>query len=395
MILLEIQSIKELKPVKWESKDLSSLSGEQSYSRFAGDHPDNPESGSVVLTTKILEGSFDHISKVLFIGDEAQTGKLLNWKKKLLGGYIIEVQLNTIFGNGLAYSAMNFIHKGGAIVGLTQTERDSLNSISTQTELLTLLASYIIPSKSAEILRMAKPSFLCMPNDNSDEGVSHFLGRSKHSDLEIGKSEQKAIFHIATIKLDDFPLEKNMKSVKNILSFYLRTNDTENGWPEDQSDFKVINAKSINSPTSSQELGIAKNMDIRVLLDLPSYNHALIQVLNFTDDELDRFEALRSVYMTLLLEGQMVVEVNKLFGYPDSVQHCVSYEAERIFNNREYSDEIYKDAVEWTLLLQISPYCKRFSFFDDFGDGTIYYMIRKEDLARGNFDQCQIVVQST
>lgn len=64
MILLEIQNIQKFKPTKWASKDLSGLSEGQTYVRFVGNHPNNPEYGSVVLSTKILEGSFDKINRV-------------------------------------------------------------------------------------------------------------------------------------------------------------------------------------------------------------------------------------------------------------------------------------------------------------------------------------------
>jgi uncharacterized protein YwqG len=44
------------------------------------------------------------------------------------------------------------------------------------------------------------------------------------------------------------------------------------------------------------------------------------------------------------------------------------------------------------------PGCKKNTvgyFFEIFGDGTIYFMIKKEDLAKGNFDAVQVVVQNT
>lgn len=99
--------------------------------------------------------------------------------------------------------------------------------------------------------------------------------------------------------------------------------------------------------------------------------------------------------MGLILRDRIFSGLNKLFGYPESIQNCVSYEAERIHNNRDYGDDILKDAGSWHLLLQISPYCKAFDFFKDFGDATIYFMIHDNDLKNGNFDNCQVVCQST
>lgn len=49
MILLQIKNLKQVKPIKWESKDLSELKEGQRYVRFMGDHPNNPEQGSIIL----------------------------------------------------------------------------------------------------------------------------------------------------------------------------------------------------------------------------------------------------------------------------------------------------------------------------------------------------------
>ncbi|MCB0649823.1 MAG: DUF1963 domain-containing protein [Saprospiraceae bacterium] len=395
MILLEIQNIQKFKPTKWASKDLSGLSEGQTYVRFVGNHPNNPEYGSVVLSTKILEGSFDKINRVLFIGDEAQEGRLLNWKKQIFGGYKIEIKLDAIFRHRLKYSAQNFIQKRGAIVGLSEHEKDSLNSINGQKKLLSLLAAYIIPVKKNEILKFARPGYLCIPNDDTDESVSHFLGSPKHGATEITNEKGYKFLHLATMKLNDFPKDGTTEKLNNVLSFYLRTQETEKGWPERKNDFKIFNDANVKHPINSSEPGNANNFDIINLLDLPRYDHSLLHVLNFSEEERNRYDVLRSVYMQLLLGDKTDHEVNKLFGFPDSVQNCVSYEAERVFNQRDYSDDIYKDAVNWTLLLQVSPYCKWFGFFDEFGDGSIYYMIKHEDLENGNFENCQVIVQNT
>lgn len=394
MILLQVKGIKQVKPIKWESRDLSGLREDQIFARFMGDHPNNPEYGSIVLSTQIISGEFDDIREVLFIGDDAQDGKLINYKKQLFGGYKVEIQFDTIFGNGLKYSANDFIQTGGALIGLTEAEKESLTSIETQRKLLRLLSEFIIPKKKDLILNFAKVGFLCIPNDENNSNRSHYLGKPNHEKSEIKDGSGNELFHLATLNLDEFQFNQPYINDIQKLSFYLKINDTENGWPDDKNDFKILPIKNGTTHQNIDNYEGAINFSIKPILDLPGYDHSLINHYKFSHEERDKYDALRSVFMQLVFREELN-EVNKFLGYPNSIQNCVSYEAERIFNKREYSDEIFKDAINWHLLLQISPYCKWFKFFDQFGDGSIYFMIRKDDLESGNLKNCQIVVQNT
>ena len=395
MILLQIKNIKQVKPVKWESKNLTGLKEGQGFIRFAGDHPNNPEYGSIVLSTRILNGQFDDIKDILFIGDNAQEGILLNYKKQVLGGYKTEIAFDTIFGHGLKYCASNFIQSGGALIGLTETEKKSLSSIETQRKLLFLLAEFILPNKKELVLDFAKESFLCIPNDENDSTISHFLGKPKHDNSEIKDGLGNELFHLATLHPSEFDKNLEWMNAMEPISFYLKINDTENGWPEVKNDFRVMTGSSNSNSHNSKDVNQAVNFRIIPFLDLPGYDHVLLYHHKLTETERDNFDSLRSVFLRLTIGDKAEGAVNKFLGYPDSVQNCVSYEAERIFNKREYSEEIVKDAINWCLLLQVDPYCKWFQFFDEFGDGAIYYMIRKEDLEKGDFSNCQIVVQNT
>lgn len=395
MIVLQIKNIKQVKPIKWESKDLSGLKEGQRFVRFVGDHPNRPEHGSVIFSTKLISGQFDNIDQVLFIGNDAQEGRMVSHNKQLLGGYKVEIEFDTIFGHGLKYCVQNFIQNGGAMVGLNQSEKETLNSVETQKTLLSVLADYIIPSRKKLILNFAKSGFICIPNEESNSNKSHYLGYPKHKESEINGSNDKELYPLATLNLGEFQSSQEWINDNLKLSFYIRINDTENGWPKEKDDFRVL---PVVSSTASKNFGNyegAVNFTIKPILDLPGYDHSLINHYKFSVEDRARYDALRSVFMQLVLGEAIDEEVNKFLGYPDSIQNCVSYEAERIFNKREYSEEIYEDATNWCLLLQISPYCKRFKFFDKFGDGSIYFMIRKDDLESGNFTNCQVVVQNT
>lgn len=395
MILLQIQSIKQVKPIKWESQDLQGLKEGQQFVRFMGDHPNKPEYGSVVLSTKLINGQFDDISQVLFIGNDPQEGKLLNHKKQFFGGYKVEIHFDTIYGHGLKYCAENFIQPEGALVGLTPSEKESLATIETQKKLLSLLAEHILPKKKELILNFAKTGFICIPNDGKDSNKSHYLGNPKHGKPEIEDRYKNDLYHLSTLTLEDFDLNQKWTDNVQMLSFYIKINGTENGWPERKDDFRVLNKNHKPANLHAGNFEDAINFNIKPILDLPGYDHSLINHYKFSDDDRNKFEVLRAVFRQLIIGEDIGEEVNKFLGYPDSIQNCVAYEAERIFNKRDYGDDFFKEAINWCLLLQISPYCKWFKFFDEFGDGSIYYMIRKDDLESGDFTKCQVVVQNT
>lgn len=399
MLILSINKITGFKPVKWTGRNLSDIEPGVIYSRFSGDHPDNPEHGTVEIKTKVISGNFDAIEEMVFIAGDPVSATLVNHKKHLFGGDTIEVDFNTIFAHGLEYSVRNLIPQGGGIIGLSAADKASLGEIGGQKQLLTLLARLIMPGKEKQIETLALPSLILIPNDHSDKATSHFTGAPKFEEGTVvpRSNEGQSLLHLATFHTDELSDIVKAQLPRKHLSFYIKTQGTENGWPENGDTFRVLHYDHILQSESPEpgETEPETNFDARLLLDLPKYDHSVLTQLRWSDDEMMEYEALASVYKNLLLSDLSGKEVNKLFGYPDNVQGCVAYEAERIKNNREYSDAIYEDAVNWRLLLQVSPYCKWFKFFDEFGDGAIYFMIRNNDLQAGNFDDVQVVVQST
>ncbi len=373
MILLEINKILTVNPTKWESKEFSELNEGERYVGFMGNHPNNPEYGSVVLSVNLKHGQFDDINQIMIIDENLVEGKIVNYEKQIVGDYLVEIYFDTIFGHGLDYCAKNFMPPGGALIGLTSSEKESLSTIDIQKKLLSLLAENIMPNQKALILDFAKIGFLCMPNDEKDLNKSHYLGSPKHGKEEIEDHSKDELFHLATLNLKEFDL--NSKWVDNVqmLSFYIKINDSENGWPEEKDDFKVLNGNYKVTNHLSGDFEDVINFNIQPILDLPGYDHSLLYQYKFTEDDRKKFEILRTVFMHFILGENINSEVNKFLGYPDSIQNCVAYEAERIFNNRAYSDEIFNEAIDWCLLLQVSPYCKWFDFFDEFGDGSIYF----------------------
>jgi len=397
MLVLQIIKVNKYNPIKWDPNN-SNPNELQSIVHVTGNQPNNPEYGSLNVSVKLIYGNFEAIENLVFIKDDIQNGKLLNYKKGASDNYNIEITFNCIYFNGLEYSLEEVIQANNLIIGYSSDEAISFSTYEKQYELLTLLTKYLVPSKFNEILGFVKQCYVCIPNEDTNENQSHFLGKPKHEliDLEIPDNSQP-LFPIATIFTDDLKIIKNNQFIKKYLSFYLRINETEYGWPENKKDFKVLNYNKLQAiqNDSNQHFDVANNFSLFELLDIPNFDHSLIHISNFTEDERDNYALLKEAYLNIIGKDIFEEELNKIFGYPDSIQNCVSYEAELNFNNREHSEEIYVDAINWMLLLQVSPYCKSFSFFDDFGDGSIYYMIRKQDFENGNFDNCQVIVQST
>ncbi|MCB9317044.1 MAG: DUF1963 domain-containing protein [Lewinellaceae bacterium] len=400
MIVLSVVKPTKFKPVKWDGESLEALKPGQSFLRFAGDHPDNAETGTIELKVELMQGDFDGITDILFVGSDQSAAKLLGHKKGLLGGYTIEIAFDVVFGHGLRYTTEDLFVKGVGIIGLSKKDKNALKTFEGQKNLLRLLLELILPSKQEEMLRLATPSFLLIPNDGHNENQSHFVGMPKgplHTSVPK-TAGNAALLHLATLHLSGFERLPELAHLKALLSFYIKATDTENGWPETPDTYRVLNyekgATLVANDAGNYES--ASNFNCIPFLDLPRYDHSVLQLLNLSDDEQEQYDALESTYKNVVLQDvELPEERNKFLGYPDNVQGCVAYEAERIKNNREYSDGIYIDAADWRLILQISPYCKWFSFFDGFGDGTIYFMIRKKDLAVGNFDAVQVVVQNT
>src|SRR5687767_334691 len=102
MLLLKIKKPVRFKPKKYDP-DAKSPSGGTMFTQFIGDHPINPEQGTVFIDVALIDGSFENISDILFIEDEPTKGKLIGYKKNLLGGYRIEVEIDTVFRHGLEY----------------------------------------------------------------------------------------------------------------------------------------------------------------------------------------------------------------------------------------------------------------------------------------------------
>lgn len=399
MIILVIKDPVQFKLRKYTETDFNKLPVGTTFSQFMGDHPSNAEQGSVIIDVSVLEGSLEDITDILFIQGDSYHARLIGYKKKIFGGYRIEVQFDTVFKHGLKYMTEYFISRDHGIVGLTPGDAKALHSISGQRELLEKLTRLILPGKFKEIVNLAIPALSLISNTLNDPGKSHFVGLPK---LPAGTGipttiDNQELFHLLTLRADEIPQEVGRKGIDGYLSFYLDVMHSVERWPDRDGDFKVFNYSHGDTGRYTHELPLESeiNFDMHMLLGIPRSDHSASQCLHLDEEQEAAYEALYDVYKKLLPGDEYQEEQSRLFGYPDSIQNCASFEAERLKSGKDYPEVSFEDAKRWKLLLQISPYSGTFRFFEDFGDGTIYFMIREDDLAAGNFNDIQVVVQNT
>lgn len=397
MVILEILKPIAYKPIKWNGFDFNDTKGIKSITQFfGGDHPTNQEEGTVEIEVKIVQGSLDGIKSLFFITTEAQTVEIINSTFTATENIILELDFGTVFRHGLEYCTQEIINSGAFLLGFKEDLKKSLTKISNHRDLIDILSTIIAPTKQEVILNLARPAILCFPSAESTETKSHFQGRPKHNDDILNTNPHNPpLFHLATIFTTEIDESILQGKTKPYLSFYLNINNTEDDWPVKKNDYKVISHShlSVFTPSEKDYFEEAVNFTTKEFIDLPNNDHVIIQNLGFSEEEALRYEIVRTIYMKSLFPFEE--EVNKMYGYPDNVQGCVAYDAEIINKNREYGPEALKDAVEWVLLLQVDPSGGDLKFFEKYGYGTIYFMIQKQDLEAGNFENCQVVVQNT
>lgn len=322
----------------------------------------------------------------------AGTRGLVNFNQ----GYVIKVAFPDIFAHGLEYSFSDMAIAGAGILGLTEEDKASLALPEGQRALLQLLGELYLPDRVEEVQSLARPCLLIHPTEEPLSQKSFFNNSAQPPSQGVPPPdpEGKPLFLLASLCMDEFPDGLPLSKTGGYLSFYIKITGTEQGWPDQPWTFQVQYRPE--SPSWQPALKDQVNFTTEIFLDLPRKDHSLVKQLNWSVEALQRYDALRSLVRGLLLDDfNWSSEVNKLFGYPDSVQASADYEAEHVHHSRPYEEISDSDAAQWSLLLQVSPYCHWFPFFGPFGGGNLYFMIREKDLAHGKFDEVQLIVQST
>lgn len=120
------------------------------------------------------------------------------------------------------------------------------------------------------------------------------------------------------------------------------------------------------------------------------------------DFDWDAYEELRAGYGCAPPEDGWS-ETSKLLGWPNTIQGPMEYECEAVSRGvysgvpQEIADELRAEieqaSLDWILLFQMGT-VEHGDFELMFGDvGHIYYWIKKQDLAAGNFDKVWLILQ--
>ncbi len=401
MVLFTLSKLYSFNPTKWPHKNLEYLKPGQMVTNLwcsEGKPPHNPEEGTAVIKARLLGGDMKGVDELVILGNDTMKASVVSWKKDWLGKYTIELDFNTLFNNGLEYSLRDMMGKGSGIIGFTAQDKKSLRSFTGQRELLALLLDRILPSRKQEILDLAIPALRLKFFEGDKKANSYFVGYPKGDEGETVPVTDEGIplFHLASLDVEELPEVMSEYPVKKYLSFYIKVLESDEGWPEKSDEFKVMNHSSqteLEVPDHT-EIDEAVRFGTEPLLDIPQPDHVCLQAANFTDEETEQYYMLNESYRSLI-DGIEGYGWSKLLGYPDSVQNCVAHDAELFRSNHDLSDAVLRRAVQWKLLLQIVPNEEKMSFFRQFGDGTIYYLIKEDALKKGDFSDVQVVVQNT
>lgn len=147
------------------------------------------------------------------------------------------------------------------------------------------------------------------------------------------------------------------------------------------------------SPSSDDPLYEPFGLSFQETLTLPPSDSRIIQAINLSPDDLDKYESM----METLYEQPL----HQIFGYPAQIQSEMQLECQWVSNGIYCGDatghqhpraqELAKKADDWLLLLQLGS--------DDvsemmWGDcGRLYFWIRQQDLLERDFDKVWMILQ--
>jgi uncharacterized protein YwqG len=134
-------------------------------------------------------------------------------------------------------------------------------------------------------------------------------------------------------------------------------------------------------------------------LSIPPLESSLIGTLSFDEDEAEMYFDLEEA----LLEHFVDNPLHHVLGYPDPVQGDMQLQCQLVSHGLSWGDgsafrdprweELSLAAPEWNLLLQLDSDETAEMMWG--GHGRLYFWIRDQDLARKDFSQVWMVLQST
>lgn len=359
----------------------------------------NSSTGDIELEVTSIIGNLENVTQIAFINENLLAGTLSRVDKINENHYNIVICFHQGFIGGIEHHLNYYLESNYGLIGISDEDLNNIHKIENQKLFLQKLINYLLPEKADKIFSITILSNLIYQYEGENIEQSYFMGGggSPKKLLEpITNKQDKEFLHIATINKEDFPTLSDSDSLKEFISFYIRVNDTDNGWPESKDDFLIINYNQ-SSDDSSALFSNEKRTNFKYFtyVDIPGWGNFETEWLGLNELQKNKYLALENIYKNLIINDYEFQEYNRIMGYSRPVQNCVAFEAHRIKNNLEFSKITPKNAMEWMMLLEIHPDAKDFNFFKDFGDGSIYFMIKKNDFQAANFEDVQVVVQNT
>jgi uncharacterized protein YwqG len=216
------------------------------------------------------------------------------------------------------------------------------------------------------------------PKDENGKSLS-FIGQLKA--IEVSKFDASGLF------------PKN-----GLLSFFYCSEQEAWGFdPKDKQRFRVIYTKESETvvkhefPEDLDSSAIFKlnYLKFSAELSIPSFEYEIINEM-IADEDVDNYLD--------LCEGSE----NQIFGYANCVQGTMELECQLVSNGLYCGDatgyedprrnELEKGANDWVLLFQVgSDEYKTGMIWGD--SGTLFYWIKKQDLAKNDFDKAWLILQ--
>ncbi|NNF34131.1 MAG: DUF1963 domain-containing protein [Saprospiraceae bacterium] len=386
-MILVINQVLKVKPVTPGSKE----------DIFPGIKND-PESSKgekaiVSLKVNIIQGTdLSQINDLILIGPNPINVTLINQKNSFFSGTTISIFINHLFKEGVSKEVRQYIYEGGGLFALS---KKGYQTWEEQEKAFQHLAHFMLSDTPDLIMNSGKKAYILDPSPNAGKTPCHLSGRITYNkDHKPPLTEDnKYMHHVATISCrETTPVLSDYCNCHLLdhLSFYIDSLHTGEGWPIHPGQHSVQNYDEAADLEGVHLEDEGTEISLRPLFSIPEPDHALVMSLKLNDDHLKRYDALYYSYHKALGLGRK--HRIQFLGYPQSEMTCVAFEAESLFHQKAYSSIHYRDASQWQLLLQISPQTYRFTFFETFGEATIYYLIKNQDLKDGNFSRVQVVV---
>ena len=263
---------------------------------------------------------------------------------------------------------------------------------------------------SNELLMLAKMSIRFTTTKSNDTEMP--VGASKiggYPDLPpnypFPKWKEVPLAFLAQINLadiSDFNAASELPSSGLLSFFYSATQETWGYDPADIGSWRVCYFDNLNTlqrvepPNDFPEEGhyLPCSLSFFEELTIPTWDSALIERLNFTDNEMN-------AYIDLPTNSDDNL-INRILGYPNSIQGDMQLECQLVSNGLYCGDETgYKDprrielepdSINWKLLFQLDSEEENAHMF--WGDvGRVYFWINKTALSNRDFNKAWFQLQ--